>query len=115
MQVRFFNSTTRRGTRETGWREITTSHHKYLEDAPGLSLFSSSGKMTTISGRSSKIKPSGGTIDYVWYFSHELSLLLSLGYFGYNAEEDWTNNWGNFEEKTYFYSWGLINIGFMFD
>ncbi len=86
----------------------------YHEDAPGFSLFRSSGKMTTISGRSSKIKPSGGTIDYVWYSVDGFSLLFGLGYAGYNAEEDWTNNWGNFEEKTYFFSWGLLNIGYMF-
>ena len=90
------------------------SSHRYLVDTWGLSIFSSSGKITSQSGATSKIKPSGGTIDYVWYSVDGFSLLFGLGYAGYNAEEDWTNNWGNFEEKTYFFSWGLINIGFMF-
>ena len=69
--------------------------------------------MTTISGRSSKIKPSGGSIDYVWYWENGISLLFGLGYASYNAEEDWSNNWENFEETSLF-SWGLLNIGYMF-
>ena len=89
------------------------SSHKYLVDTWGLSLFSSSGKMTTISGRSSKIKPSGGTIDYVWYWENGISLLFGLGFANYNAEEDWTNNWENFE-GTPLFGWGLLNIGYMF-
>ena len=41
-------------------------------------------------------------------------IILGIVFFMIAFEEDWTNNWGNFEEKTYFFSWGLLNIGYMF-
>jgi len=89
------------------------SSHRYLVDTWGLSLFSSSGKITSRPpGRSSKIKPSGGTIDYVWYWENGISLLFGLGFANYNAEEDWTNNWENLGRSLF--GWGLLNIGYMF-
>jgi hypothetical protein len=92
-----------------GWNSL-----RYLVDSWGLSLFSSSGKITSRPpGRSSKIKPSAMTIDYVWYWQNGFSILLGLGLGNYNADEDWTNNWGDFEGMKDF-GWGLFNIGYMF-
>jgi hypothetical protein len=53
------------------------------------------------------------TIDYVWYWQNGFSILLGLGLGNYNADEDWTNNWGDFEGMKDF-GWGLFNIGYMF-
>ena len=62
---------------------------------------------------SSKIKPSGMTIDYVWYWENGFSLLLGLGIVNVNADEKWTQNWADFH-GTSEWSWGLLNIGYMF-
>ena len=90
------------------------SSPRYMVDSWGLSLFSASGKLTGQTyGRSSKIKPSGMTIDYVWYWENGISLLLGYGFVNYNAEEDWTQNWETFDGPSD-WSWGLFNIGYMF-
>jgi hypothetical protein len=107
MRIRYSNFILFRGIQKQ-------SSPRYMVDSWGLSLFSASGKLTGQTyGRSSKIKPSGMTIDYVWYWENGISLLFGLGYTAYNAEEDWSNNWENFEETSLF-SWGLLNIGYMF-
>ena len=89
------------------------SPRNYLVDSWGLSLFSGSGKATSQSGATSKIKPSGGTIDYVWYLENGISLLFGLGLVNYNAEEEWIRNYDHFNGSTD-WSWGLFNIGYMF-
>ncbi len=90
------------------------SSPRYMVDSWGLSLFSATGKLTGQTyGRSSKIKPSGMTIDYVWYWENGISLLLGYGFVHYNAEEDWTQNWETFDGPSD-WNWGLFNIGYMF-
>jgi hypothetical protein len=85
----------------------------YFFDSWGLSLFSGSGKATSQSGAISKIKPSGVTIDYVWYLENGISILFGLGLINYNAEEEWIRNYEHFYGSTD-WSWGLLNIGYMF-
>jgi hypothetical protein len=91
-----------------GWNSV-----RYLVDSWGMSLFSSSGKITSQSGATSKIKPSGWTIDYVWYWQNGFSILFGLGLGNYNAEEEWIRNYEDFARPTD-WSWGLFNIGYMF-
>ncbi len=92
-----------------GWRPPLN----YLVDSWGISLFSGSGEATRQpSGLSTKINPIGMTLDYVWYLESGISLLLGGGLMKNNAEEDWTQ-WEDFEGTTVF-SWGLLNIGYMF-
>ena len=45
--------------------------------------------------------------------SHIVLKSDGLGFGDYNAEENWTNNWGDFEGMKDV-GWGLINIGYMF-
>ena len=58
-------------------------------------------------------KPSGWTIDYVWYSESGISILFGLGFIKYNAEEEWIRNYEDFAGSTD-WSWGLFNIGYMF-
>jgi hypothetical protein len=87
---------------------------RYLDDSLGISLFAGTGKATDqSSGMSSKLKPSGWTIDYVWYSESGISILFGLGFIKYNAEEEWIRNYEDFAGPTD-WSWGLFNIGYMF-
>ena len=95
--------------------EYTT---RYLVDAYGLSLFTSSGKITVKSTTKSttlsyKIKPNGITFDYVWYWENGFSLLFGLGFASVSVEGNWHDNWGDFEGPS-LWDWGLLNVGYMF-
>lgn len=92
-----------------GWNSL-----RYLVDSWGMSLFSSSGKITgktTI--QSANHKTSGLTIDYVWYWENGFSLLFGLGFANINTDEYWTENWETLNDGGS-WGWGLLNIGYMF-
>ena len=85
-----------------------------MDSALGLSLFGGTGKVISEStGRSSKVSPSGWTIDYFWYAESGISILFGLGYINYNPVEDWIQNYHDFDGTTD-WTWGLFNIGYMF-